>query len=117
MTATRARRNARVALAVAIVVVAAIGGLRRPPPVSLDRVDRVERGVQLVATSSAVEHATAAIPKPPQPFTSALTIAVGGLFVTTALFAAWPGVLAARGPAAVPATVDARWQRRGPPSR
>jgi hypothetical protein len=114
MTATGARRNARVALAVVIVVVAAFGGLHRPSPVSLDR---VERGVQLVATSSAVEHATAAVPKPPQPFTSALTIAVGGLFVTTALFAAWPGVLVARGPTAVPATVDARWQRRGPPPR
>src|SRR6188768_2372730 len=91
MTATGARRNARVALVAAIVVVSVFGGLRRPSPVSLDS---LERGAHLVASSSAVEHATAAVPKPPRPLTSAFAMAAGGLYVMTALFAAWPGVLA-----------------------
>src|SRR4051794_20114700 len=114
MTATRARRTARVALAAAIVVVAVFGGLGRPSPVAPDS---IERGAHIVASSSVGEHATAAVPRAARPLFSALAMAAGGLYVMTALFAAWPGVLAARGPTAVPATVGARWHRRGPPPR
>jgi hypothetical protein len=114
MTRSGATCRASLALAVAIVSLGILGGLRTAQPEAA--VNAAGRGIAVAVAVSNIDlgHATAAMPQPTGSMTASLAIALGAL-VTTLFLVAWPGNVAVRGPSAVPATVGARWRRRGPP--